>query len=64
VDDENDAASRFVGLTLDEAARLASERGLRLRVIDPDGVYTMEFDEGRVNVTIGPDGRVERARIG
>ncbi len=62
--DGNDAASRFVGLRLDEAARLASELGLRLRVIEPDRAYTMEFDEGRITVTAGPDGRVESARVG
>jgi hypothetical protein len=59
-----DDTSRFVGLTLDEAARAASEAGLRLRVIEPDRMYTMEYAEDRINVTIGGDGRVAAAHRG
>jgi hypothetical protein len=64
VNDDQDDASRFVGLTLDEAARAASEAGLRLRVIEPDRMYTMEYAEDRINVTLDADGRVATARRG
>jgi hypothetical protein len=64
VTDDHDDTSRFVGLTLDEAARAASEAGLRLRVIEPDRAYTMEYAEDRINVTIGADGRVATAYRG
>jgi hypothetical protein len=60
----DDDTSRFVGLTLEEAARAASEAGRRLRVIEPDRAYTMEYAEDRINVTIGADGRVATAYRG
>ena len=55
---------RFVGLTLDEAGQVARAEGLHLRVIEPGMVYTMEYLENRVNVTVGVDGRITSARRG
>ncbi|MFL6140002.1 MAG: I78 family peptidase inhibitor [Frankiaceae bacterium] len=64
MNDEHDVASRLIGLTPEEAARVASEEGLRLRVIEPDRAYTMEYAEDRINVTLDAAGRVETARRG
>ena len=61
--DQQDDASRFVGLTLDEAARVASAEGLFLRVEARDAAYTLEYDARRVTVTVTA-GRVQSARRG
>ena len=55
---------RFVGLTLDEARQAAEHEGLRVRVIEPGMAYTMDYREDRVNLRLGPDGKVASARRG
>lgn len=64
MNDDPLALPRFVGLPLDEARRVAAAEGLLLRVLEPGMVYTMDYREDRVNVTLAADGTVDSARRG
>lgn len=54
---------RFAGLTPAEGETLAAELGVVLRVIEPDGFYTMDFRTDRVSADL-TDGRLVNPRVG
>ncbi|MFI5530832.1 I78 family peptidase inhibitor [Kitasatospora sp. NPDC051853] len=50
----------YLGLTGEQAERLAAERGWRtVRVLAPGALVTLEYREDRLNLQLR-DGRVER----
>ncbi|RFU37890.1 proteinase inhibitor I78 [Actinomadura logoneensis] len=54
----------YVGLGADDAERRARERGwTEVRRLEPGSVVTMEYREGRLNLTV-EDGRVTGCRAG
>ena len=58
-----DPAAAYVGRTVEEARLLAAQDARPIRVLAPGDMMTMEFVEGRVNVT-AVDGIVVSAKLG
>jgi hypothetical protein len=58
-----DPAAAYLGLTVEEARLLAEREGRPIRVLAPGDLITMEYVEGRVNVT-AVDGIAVRATLG
>ncbi|MFC9327962.1 I78 family peptidase inhibitor [Kitasatospora sp. NPDC057015] len=57
----DDRTGEFPGLSAEEAGELARARGWdTVRVLEPGAMITMEYREGRLNLTVR-DGVVERA---
>lgn len=58
-----DVTEPYVSLTIEEARLRAEREGRSIRVLAPGDLVTMEYREGRVNVT-AVDGIVIRATVG
>ena len=58
----NLAGSAETPAVVAEAQRLAGAR--RVRVIQPGMMVTMDYSVDRLNIYVGPDGRIERLACG
>jgi len=58
-----DVTAPYVGLTVEDARLRAEHEGRPIRVLAPGDLVTMEYREGRVNVT-AVDDVVVRATLG
>lgn len=57
------ASNEVVGMRLEDATNLLSDRGLVFRVVNPGEVLSMDFVGNRVNLHL-KDAVVERAELG
>jgi hypothetical protein len=60
---DQDTAAGYIGLTVEDATERATTDGLRVRIIEPGMLYTMEYRDDRINLTLSA-GVVTAARIG
>jgi hypothetical protein len=56
--------AKLVGMLAADAVVAVQAVGMTPRVIHPGTAYTMELRTNRVNLYIGPNGRVSKATVG
>jgi hypothetical protein len=60
---DEQSTDAYLGLTAEAAQERAREEGLLLRVLEPGSLYTLEYREDRINVTVS-DGVVIKVTRG